>query len=183
MCSTPSGWLKPSEGGLTPNMWQIALSASLKRTHAASSVMRTTMSSNHNKLQDSLEKLETIVANMTEFVIFLGWMQADALMSLWCLYRQFHIQSQELINTLLQDNSPVGAHVAIWDHSRDCASHWRIQGDTIQKKNPRSWGRSSWRRWSAEDLLPSLRSTQCASPLRLSLGQYQWKFHWHRYLD
>jgi hypothetical protein len=53
-----------------------ALSAPLKRSRAAASSVRTTKASIH-ELQASLEKLETVVANMT-VCHSTGWVQADA---------------------------------------------------------------------------------------------------------
>ncbi|RLN39330.1 hypothetical protein C2845_PM01G46300 [Panicum miliaceum] len=113
--------LKPFEEGrlqkqVTPSS---ALSASFKRTRAASSVMRTTMSFNHNKLQASLENLETVVANMTEFVILLGGCKQmhkrpyDTYIYTDNFMFSRLVEKQELINTLLQDNSPVGAPAVI----------------------------------------------------------------------
>jgi len=91
-----------------------ALSTPLKRTHAAASSVRTTKASIH-ELQASLEKLETVVANMTEFVILLGGCKQmhkrpyDTYIYIDNFMFSRIVEKQELINALLQDNSCVGA--------------------------------------------------------------------------
>ncbi|XP_034571580.2 putative disease resistance RPP13-like protein 1 isoform X2 [Setaria viridis] len=112
--------LKPFEEGplqeqVTPSS---ALSASLKRTRAASSIMRTTMSFDH-ELQASLENLETAVANMTEFVILLSGCKQmhkrpyDTYIYIDNFMFSRVVEKQELINALLQDNFPIGAPAVI----------------------------------------------------------------------
>ncbi|KAG0549750.1 hypothetical protein BDA96_01G281500 [Sorghum bicolor] len=89
-----------------------ALPTPLKRTRAAASTVGTNKVSNH-ELQASLEKLETVVANMTEFVILLGGCKQmhkrpyDTYIYIDNFMFSRIVEKQELINALLQDNSPV----------------------------------------------------------------------------
>lgn len=112
--------LKPFEEGplqeqVTPSS---ALSASLKRTRAASGIMRTAMSFDH-ELQASLENLETVVANMTEFIILLSGCKQmhkrpyDTYIYTDNFMFSHLVEKQELIKALLQDNFPVGAPAVI----------------------------------------------------------------------
>jgi hypothetical protein len=95
-----------------------ALSSPLKRTRAAASSFRTAITSNH-ELQASLKKLETIVANMTEFVILLGGCKQmhrrpyDTYIYIDNFMFSRLVEKQELINALLQDDSPVGAPAVV----------------------------------------------------------------------
>ncbi|KAG0549751.1 hypothetical protein BDA96_01G281600 [Sorghum bicolor] len=95
-----------------------ALPTPLKRTRAAASSIRTTKASNH-ALQASLEKLETLVLNMTEFVILLGGCKQmykrpyDTYIYIDNFMFSRVVEKQELINALLQDNSPVGVPAVV----------------------------------------------------------------------
>ncbi|CAN6311597.1 unnamed protein product [Urochloa humidicola] len=101
----------PLQKQVTPSS---SLSTSLKRTRAASTVMRTSMPLDH-ELQASLENLETVVANMTEFVILLGGCKQmhkrpyDTYIHIDNFMFNRLVEKQELMNALLQDNYPVGA--------------------------------------------------------------------------
>ncbi|CAL4923657.1 unnamed protein product [Urochloa decumbens] len=105
----------PLQKQVTPSS---SLLASLKRTRAASTVMRTTMPFDH-ELQASLENLETVVENMTEFVILLGGCKQmhkrpyDTYIHIDNFMFGRLVEKQELINALLQDNYPVGAPAVI----------------------------------------------------------------------
>jgi len=95
-----------------------ALPTPLKRTRAAASSIRTTKASNH-ALQASLEKLETLVSNMTEFVILLGGCNQmykrpyDTYIYIDNFMFSRVVEKQELINALLQDNAPVGVPAVV----------------------------------------------------------------------
>jgi hypothetical protein len=95
-----------------------ALSTPLKRIRAAASSVRIIKASNHD-LQASLEKLETVVANMTEFVILLdGCKQMhrrpyDTYIYIDNFMFSRIVEKQELINALLQDNSRVGVPAVV----------------------------------------------------------------------
>ncbi|TVU31384.1 hypothetical protein EJB05_23067, partial [Eragrostis curvula] len=103
-----------------PNQQQVvtssALSASLKRTRPVFGSIRTTTSVN-NELQAATDKLETVVANMTEFVILLGGCKQmhkrpyDTYLYIDMFNRL--VEKQELINGLLQDNSPASSPAVI----------------------------------------------------------------------
>ncbi|CAL4932753.1 unnamed protein product [Urochloa decumbens] len=105
----------PLQKQVTPSS---SLLASLKRTRAASTVMKTTMPFDH-ELQASLENLETVVANMTEFVILLGGCKQmhkrpyDTYIHIDNFMFSRLVEKQELINALLQDNYPVAAPAVI----------------------------------------------------------------------
>ncbi|CAD6204727.1 unnamed protein product [Miscanthus lutarioriparius] len=112
--------LKPAEESPLQNQvtQSSALSAPLKRTRAAASSVRTNKASNH-ELQASLRKLETVVANMTEFVILLGGCKQmhkspyDTYIYIDNFMFSRVVEKQELINALLQDNSPVGVPAVV----------------------------------------------------------------------
>ncbi|KAJ1256488.1 hypothetical protein BS78_K013500 [Paspalum vaginatum] len=97
-----------------------SLSAPLKRSHAASSAMRTTISScSSHELLAFLENLETVLANMTEFVILLGECKKmhkrpyDTHIYIDNFMFSRLAEKQELITALLQDNFPVGAPAVV----------------------------------------------------------------------
>ncbi|KAF8779668.1 hypothetical protein HU200_002418 [Digitaria exilis] len=110
--------LKPFEEG--PPQKQVttssALSAPLKRTCEAP--MKTTAMS-FKELQASLEYLDILVSNMTEFVILLGGCKQmhkrpyDTYIYIENFMFSRLVEKQEFINTLLQDNSPVGSPAVI----------------------------------------------------------------------
>ncbi|XP_066385073.1 disease resistance protein RGA2-like [Miscanthus floridulus] len=112
--------LKPAEESPLQNQvtQSSALSAPLRRTRAAASSVRTNKASNH-ELQASLGKLETVVANMTEFVILLGGCKQmhkrpyDTYIYIDNFMFSRVVEKQELINALLQDNSPVGVPAVV----------------------------------------------------------------------
>ncbi|KAL6641602.1 hypothetical protein ACP70R_019783 [Stipagrostis hirtigluma subsp. patula] len=95
-----------------------ALSTPIKRTRAASGGMRTGISVNH-ELQAALENLETIVANMTEFVILLGGCKQmhkrpyDTYLYIDNFMFSRLVEKQQLISVLLQDNYRVGAPAVV----------------------------------------------------------------------
>ncbi|KAL6642508.1 hypothetical protein ACP70R_020689 [Stipagrostis hirtigluma subsp. patula] len=94
--------------------YALSITSPLKRTRAATAAIGTSMSINH-ELQAALENLETIVANMTEFVILLGGCKPmhkrpyDTYLYLDNFMFSRIVEKQHIINVLLQDNSPVGA--------------------------------------------------------------------------
>ncbi|KAL6906226.1 hypothetical protein ACP4OV_003827 [Aristida adscensionis] len=86
-----------------------SLSAPLKRTHATSSAMKTTLSVNH-ELQVALDNLESIVENMTEFVILLGGCKRmhrrpyDTYLYIDNFMFSRLVEKQQLISALLHEN-------------------------------------------------------------------------------
>ncbi|KAJ1295972.1 hypothetical protein BS78_01G263300 [Paspalum vaginatum] len=80
-----------------------------ERSHAVSSVMRTTSSScSSHELHASMENLEAVVANMREPYdthIYIDNFMFSRL-----------VEKQEVINALLQDNSPIGTP-GLWCHT------------------------------------------------------------------